>query len=247
MVHNTGDRGTEPPEVKGQGAVQIQGSFKKFSLAARPCAAEGWAGFCLIRGAELPSGEVAAVNLPGPLGSRIGWGTTAEFDQYGKDHCAAVSIFNALQYYAHRLNASVPAGRSRMETFKSIYAHVGRGPTVPPVYRSGFRAAVGPPYRARIRARNASWRSYKAAILGGQMTYLVLWPSLFSAHYVNGIGFLEYRTGERYARIVDNWNRTAERYYCWDSLICRFMGSMDVVRARAAAPSFRSPSHGLIR
>lgn len=148
------------------------------------------------------------------------------FQQICRALLATVSCGGQMPFNIMLTCLTVPAWPARAESFRSIYACVGRGPTVPLTHRRGFLASAGSPYKACIRARTALWSDYKAAILGKRMAYLVLWPSLFGAHYVNGIGFLEYHTGERYARIIDNWNNTVDRYYCWDSLICRFMGYM---------------------
>ncbi len=180
--------------------------------------------YCILKGSSLPPYGYFADNLSGSFGKEIKWGTTTEFDRYGKNHCASVSIFNAIQYYGHRLNDPGLNHRSRPDIFQSIYALAGRGPTAPLAYRSALRNSMITPYRAYTRRRAVSWSNYVAAIRDQRMIYLVLWPSLFNAHYVNGIGFREYYSGGKYVRIVDNWSNTTDRYYCWDTSICRFMG-----------------------
>ncbi len=172
----------------------------------------------------LPSRGHYADNLPDCLSKGIKWGTTTEFDRYGKNHCASVSIFNIIQYYAHLLKSPDLNGHTRLDTFESIYNLAGKGPTIPVSYRSAFVNSIIPHYKAYAGGRAVSWDNYVAAIRDQRMVYLVLWPSLFNAHYVNGIGFREYYSGEKYVRIVDNWRKTTDRYYRWDASICRFMG-----------------------
>jgi hypothetical protein len=72
-----------------------------------------------------------------------------------------------------------------------------------------------------------SWSNYKDLVTDDVMTYFVVWPSLFKAHMINGIGYREYTTGEHYARVADGWYSSYNRWYLYDEALYR-MGYVEI-------------------
>lgn len=180
----------------------------------------------IIWGSDLPSGSYSQGNLFGYGNSNIVYGTTGEFSAYANNHCASTSVFNVIEYYSWYLDANDLKMGSRVETFQQIHSYIGDGPVFPPGYRAGLKyyVQVNTPYNYHTGALSVNWNNYKTYIGNNRMLYLFLWPSLLNAHYVNGIGYREYSTGEKYTRIVDNWNNSTNRWFYWDSGVQNYMG-----------------------
>lgn len=67
-----------------------------------------------------------------------------------------------------------------------------------------------------------SWSALKSHLAyyddgDNHMLYLLIWNGL-EAHYVNGVGYREYSSGEKYVRIFDNWNKNINRYISYTAL-----------------------------
>lgn len=148
------------------------------------------------------------------------WGTTGEFTDLPNvdNHCVATAAFNTLLYYRAFYNDSISESE-RESVFLDIHSYIHNGPVTPTQYRSRFSSYIENETNYNITTNSTSntWSVYKGQIAQNKMTYLTIWPTLFTAHTFCGIGYREYETGECYVHAVDgtynNNNHPTDRWY----------------------------------
>lgn len=161
----------------------------------------------LISEAEMPSGSYSE-NLIPSIESIKPFGTTSEFNNVdGADnHCASTSAFNMVLYYRYIMNNPI-ASSDRNSVFTAIHQRVKNGPVTPSQYRSRIESYIRNDTSYNITVENIrdTWDNYKNEIDAGHMTVMCVWPSLFSAHMINGVGTREYSSGTKYCVVLNNW------------------------------------------
>ena len=99
------------------------------------------------------------------------------------------------------------ASSDRNSVFTAIHQRVKNGPVTPPQYRSRIESYIKNDTSYNITVENIrdTWDNYKDEIDAGHMTVMCVWPSLFSAHMINGVGTREYSSGTKYCVVLNNW------------------------------------------
>lgn len=161
----------------------------------------------LISSENMPSGTYEEDLIPDILSIRP-FGTTSEFDGVnGADnHCAATSAFNMVLYYRYRMGNPI-ASDDREDVFTDIHERVGNGPVTPLQYRNRIKRYIenDTSYNITVSNLTDTWTNYKNEISGDRMTVMCVWPALFSAHMINGVGTREYSSGTNYCVVLNNW------------------------------------------
>lgn len=180
----------------------------------------------IIGSGSLPSGSYSSGILYGCSPNNIDYVVTGDFDDdYVYNHCASTSAANIMAYYAwYYSDNSLLVNNSTEHTFYSIYEdYLGSGPVWVDDYQEGitdylyYKTQYGVDF-GTIR----SWSALKSHLAyyddgDNHMLYLLIWNGL-EAHYVNGVGYREYSSGEKYVRIFDNWNKNINRYISYTAL-----------------------------
>lgn len=162
----------------------------------------------LISSTDMPSGTYVDDLITG-ITSVTPFGTTGEFDGVnGADnHCAATSAFNMVLYYRYRMGDPIASG-DREDVFTDIHERVGNGPVTPLQYRNRITRYIEEDTSYNITVSNLgdTWANYRSEIKSKHMTVMCLWPALFSAHMINGVGIREYSSGTNYCAVLNNWS-----------------------------------------
>lgn len=168
----------------------------------------------LISAPDMPSGEYTEDLIP-DIKNITPYGTTSEFDGvHGADnHCAATSAFNMVLYYRHIIGSSISPG-DRNTVFTAIHTRIKNGPVTPTQYRNRLKKYIeqDTPYKITVENIGDTWINYKNEIDNDRMNVMCVWPSLFSAHMINGVGTRIYSTGTNYCVVLNNW-WSASRVY----------------------------------
>lgn len=89
--------------------------------------------------------------------------------------------------------------------------------------RSGFDVSVD--------TLSKNFESFRSCIDADRMPWVLVWPTLFQAHYVNGVGYRIYNSGEHYFEILNNWDAQKTQFYLFqiDSQQVHHVNSMGYV------------------
>lgn len=125
-----------------------------------------------------------------------------------KNHCAAVSALNMVLYYRYRLGYIKASASERENLFIDIHLFMGNGPVLAAGYRNRLQLYVESftTFQSHAYPVDKTWSSYQNIVLSNRMSAVFLWPSLFSAHFVNGVGWRTY-TNVNYCALISNWAR----------------------------------------
>lgn len=143
------------------------------------------------------------------------YGVTGDFSSLPGvcNHCAATSATNMMMYYAWlHSDTGLLKNENLKDTFISVHGYMNNGPVAANSYRSRLSNYVNHetdyiPHTALLN----TWTQIKSHISNGHMIYLLVWQGIF-AHYINGVGYREYSSGDKYVRIHDNWNNHIDHY-----------------------------------
>jgi hypothetical protein len=81
------------------------------------------------------------------------------------------------------------------------------------------------PHTSLISNHGSHWSTLKQNIDSNNMLFFIIQQSSgWEMHYVNVVGYREYSGGEKYARIIDNWTNTVDRWYLFSAYIV-YMGT----------------------
>jgi hypothetical protein len=168
----------------------------------------------IITSGELPEGPYDGKMLP----AAVKYAVTGDFASIRgvRNHCAATSAVNMIIYYAglHQDTGFIRNGGigDIKETFTAVHGYMHNGPVPPFLYRNRLSKYIKKEtdYIAHTAVLR-SWEQIKGRVAHGHMIYLLLWQGL-SAHFVNVIGYREYRSGEKYVAIHDNWHKNKDHY-----------------------------------
>lgn len=166
----------------------------------------------LIGYLDMPNDETFRYKYLRGVRDITNWGTTSEFDNLASNHCAATSAFNVTHYFRTRF-ADPIEDDERLTVFNNSHAYIGNGPVTPSQYRTRYLNYInnGTSYSASILNPYDSWANYKDNIQDGYVVLMCVWPELFSAHMINGVGYLEFPSGN-YCAVLDNWNSSGLAY-----------------------------------
>lgn len=142
--------------------------------------------------------------------SSTDWITMGEVSDIGEDHCAATAVTNLALYFANCGYTNLKINTNR-ETFAEIYSIVDKGPvmTIASQTVAYFRDRGYTLYYSMV----SNFSGYKTAFANNRPCALLLKDALLAWHWVIGIGYREYTTGEQYIRIIDGWNDNHMRFY----------------------------------
>lgn len=161
----------------------------------------------LISLADMPKDDYEEDLIPS-IESIKPFGTTSEFDGVdgADDHCAATSAFNMVLYYRYIMDDPIDDS-DREKVFTEIHKYVKNGPVLPPQYRSRIESYIEEKTTYKITVENIrdKWDKYKKEIEDDHMTVMCVWPSLLSAHMINGVGTRVYSSGTNYCVVLNNW------------------------------------------
>lgn len=173
----------------------------------------------LISEADLPDGTYEEDLIPF-IESIKPFGKMADFENVPRvhDHCAATSAFNMVLYYRYIMGDPI-AENDRVTVFTDIHRYVLSGPVAPAQYRSRLTNYIEEETSYNIDVANLSktWANYKNEIVSDRMTVMCVWPTLFSAHMINGVGTREYSSGTNYCVVLNNWWAYSMVYTVFDT------------------------------
>lgn len=168
-------------------------------------------------------GLIVIDNMPGnPYTEEYIAGFTADIRPYGffadmgeyqelpgvKNHCAAASALNMVLYYRYRLGYTEASASERENLFIDIHLFMGNGPVLAAGYRNRLQLYVESctTFQSHAYPVDKTWSNYQYMVSTNRMSAVFLWPSLFSAHFVNGVGWRTY-TNVNYCAYINNWAR----------------------------------------
>lgn len=172
--------------------------------------------FGIINLSDLPSSGLSSVDdINGYINCT--WAVMSDAPDLD-DHCGPTSGTNVLKYYQSILGTTFVTNNNNTITALHGKMNTGGAGTTRSNYGSGLSLYVNktfPKYQATFTLANASWSTLKRNVNNNKMTAIYLWAQnpLNGAHYVNVIGYREYKgLGKNYARILNNWERTNGKY-----------------------------------
>ena len=143
-------------------------------------------------------------------GTNIEWVITTDFSNIASNHCGATAITNLALYYANQgysnLKKSTP-----YNTFVAVHKICPDGPR-PTIadYADMYFDDCG--YTLKTRSVD-NFSDLVDATASDHPCAMLLANGATAWHWILGIGWREYITGDQYIRVMDNWKRTADRFY----------------------------------
>lgn len=202
------------------------------NIDTNPYSRSGVVNYNIIGASALPTSSYSYGILYGCSPNNIDYVNYYMFGEYDyvRNHCSTVSVTNMLAYYArYYSDYSLSQDNDAVETFFTIYDdYLGTGPVWEDAYREGLTSYLyyETQYSVSYGDVLTSWSTLKENFgyySGGKnrMIYLLIWDWDWDenfAHYVNGVGYREYTTGEKYVRIFDGWYDDIDKYISWSIL-----------------------------
>lgn len=136
------------------------------------------------------------------------WGYMSEFQNLDNvdNHCAATSAFNMMVYYADRWHFNMDFSNNRIDIFKKIHSFMKNGPVSTSAYRSRIKKyAESLSLKTIIENIDDTWTNYQVEAINERMSLMRVWPALFHAHMINGIGYRIYDGDIHYCVVLNNW------------------------------------------
>lgn len=140
----------------------------------------------------------------------IHWAEMDKFSDIAKNHCGPTFITNLAIYFESQGYKGLLIDNDVRKTFEHIHKMTGNGPVV-------MTAGTAKRYfaqRGYILKSNQvdSFEEIKEAIDHGMPVSLLIVESLFSWHWVMGVGYLDSDEYD-FVRIINAWEDTNERFY----------------------------------
>ena len=169
----------------------------------------GKGGYGFYDWGQMPSGNYESRTISGA--SSTDWITTGEVSDLAKNHCGATSVTNIALYFNNRGYSKLKINGDKCETFKKVHAIVGNGPvmTIAGDTKTYFSNRG---YELKYSSVN-SFDGIKNSVRNDRITGILLANGIVDWHWVLGVGYREYSSGDKFIRIVNGWNNTIDRFY----------------------------------
>ncbi|NLJ89597.1 MAG: hypothetical protein GX323_01740 [Clostridiales bacterium] len=139
------------------------------------------------------------------------WATTGEFIQNTNNHCGAVASTNIALFYAYQGYIGLLINTSKSETFYKIHKSIGNGPVIRIAAKTkNYFKSRG--YDLNYR-RVTFYKGIKEAIDKNRPCAILLTAGIAKWHWVIGVGYREYTTGERYIQVVNGWRNSSNQFF----------------------------------
>ena len=137
------------------------------------------------------------------------WITTYQTEDFGNNHCGTVCVSNLALYFENAGKINTNATGEGVFIWAHQYVGNGPNPTIASAAKDFF-ADMG--YNLNYQTCSTT-DSYKTAISASNPCGILLANGIVDWHWILGVGWRQYSSGELYFRIVDGWNDTANRFY----------------------------------
>lgn len=158
----------------------------------------------------IPAADYTSYTIKGAVS--VDWAIMNDYSISASDHCAATAITNLALYFAEAGYSDLKVNNCKDDTFKVIHNITGNGPVM-------FTAGKAEKYFSsrgyRLVHNNISTiKAAKTTMSKDRPCALMLIGSVFSWHWVIGVGWRQYTAGnDFYIQINDSWNNTINKYY----------------------------------
>ena len=140
----------------------------------------------------------------------IHWAIMDDFSDLAKNHCAPTFITNLAIYFQAKGYENLLIDNDIKKTFTHIHKMTGNGPVITTA-RTAKKYFFQRGYRLKYETVK-SFSEIKKAIDDNMPISLLIMKSIFSWHWVMGIGYLDSKDYD-FVRIINAWDDTDERYY----------------------------------
>lgn len=152
-----------------------------------------------------------------PYIDEINWNTMNSICG-AKNHCGPTSASNVLLYYSKKLKFSLP--ENIHEITRKFMENMSTGKLGTPIkkYTKGIENYIFKALECVNIASGISytygWKYIKHQINEDNMLSAYRWSTSFikGAHYVNYIGWREYHSGERFIRVLNEWDKNTNHF-----------------------------------
>ena len=161
---------------------------------------------------NMPSGRYQFNNLAniGISSSNITWAIMSDYNNIANNHCGAVCVTNMAQYFKSEGYSCTES--SLLNTFVKVHSYVGNGPVMD--ITSGASSYFSYKGYTLSSSGVSTFALLKSAISSDKPVGMLLLDSPSSWHWVLAVGYREYLSdSSQYARIVDGWNNTCNKFY----------------------------------
>lgn len=159
-----------------------------------------------ISGADMPTIRYTSDVI---TGTNVDWVITKDFSGY-TDHCAATSITNLAIYFAGQGYDNLYKG-SDTATFSDVVKICPDGAT--PSLSGSVAAYFSSCGYTAGHSGVGNMSDLKDAVTKDRPCAMLLADGIVTWHWILGLGWREYISGDQYIQVMDNWRRTTNRYY----------------------------------
>lgn len=163
-----------------------------------------------INSGNLPTGEISS-SYSIPSLNKVSWVSTGDFSDIASNHCGAVAVTNLALYFS-AIGYTELKKESSYNTFVEVHKIVGNGPTatIADKAKTYFKNCG---YTLKTNAVSTTFHYFRMTINANRPCAMLLTNGVKEAHWIIGVGYIVYKDGGTYMRIVDGWNHNSTRYY----------------------------------
>lgn len=143
--------------------------------------------------------------------SSTDWINTDDVSDIARDHCGATAVTNLALYFAKRGKTNLKIDDSKRSTFIEVHKIIGNGPVM--MIAGGATQYFSNRGYTLNHSSIGSYSGVKTAIGNNRILGILLADGIVSWHWILGVGYRQYTSGENYIRIMDGWHNTVDKYY----------------------------------
>lgn len=162
---------------------------------------------------DMPDATFTGANLPV---TSIQWGTY-ELEPTASGNCGRTAATNIAIYFYSQGYTNMLVNSDIQQTYDSIANYISDGPAMTIAGGlSSYASTKGYTLNYDTNLILFNFSTYKAAINNSRPVGMLLTDTTYGWHWIVGVGYREYSTGSKYARIVNGWENTSLRFYLWN-------------------------------
>lgn len=166
-------------------------------------------GYGFIEEKSLPVGEYeeAVISKAGSMD----WLITYDVKDLANNHCGAVAAVNIVTYYSNIYGYNELVFEDKRSTFKALHKVIKNGPVL----------RLAGKIRRYVKSRGftleyrelGSFDEIKLAVKNDKISAILLKKHLLEWHWVLGVGYREYKAGDKYIKLMNGWDKRINFYY----------------------------------
>ncbi len=183
--------------------------LKSTILSNQAIQLRGSGGYGFIDWDDMPSGSYKSDTIKKAWA--VDWVTTGEFSDIANNHCGATAATNIALYYAKRGYSNLKKNNSNYDTFVAVHNIIGDGPVM---MIAGDTKEYFSDRGYNLKHSSVyTFSGIKSAVKDDNIIGILLANGIVDWHWILGVGYREYTTGDKYIRIVNGWDDTSYKFY----------------------------------